>query len=413
MAERGNDVHRRVLSEIARLDKRMQRWVDSIVEGPESSAPPASLTEIPDPYCSDSDDDDDDADAFVKDPTTSGLIQAHNATTIIYRFAASFDSDSNEVSSPRPLFEFQQLRGYGSRNMHICTVILPSGSPIRRVSGPPYPTQSAARKAACLQACEELFYRGFLDYRLFPRPRPVSIRQQRETYVSPAMLEEISDKEDDDVPFTKRGGGGTRSYPRRKPDFWENTKGVFYGRLYPTIITPDKQDDPSQPYQPLLILTRLPLPPIDSFRLFFAGVLSLVHFQTAEPLEVDVEELKVLYRYTLRICRAVANKPFICKIEDMVYFLAPLGSSWNAACQQLQTKWQLPSVAEHIPWDDVKVAAENWVVPLKRESVDSLSADLQDAVIQDRWVEFTRRYDVVRVRADLSPLSKPEDSAVC
>jgi len=412
MAERGNDVHRRVLSEIARMDKRMQRWVDSVAEGPESSPPPATLTETSDPYRSDSDDEDDDADAFVKDPTTSGLIQSFNATTVVYKFAASIDSGDDDMGSGQPLFEFQQLRGHGSRNMHICTVILPSGSPIPSVSGGPYPTQSAARRAACLQVCEELYNGGYLDHRLFPRPRPVSVRQQRETYVSPAMLEEISDKEDDDTPLVKQKSSGTRCYPRRKPDFWSNTKGVFHGRLYPTVISTDRVDDPPQPYQPLVILTRLPLPPVETFRIFFAGMPANVYFQQGAPFEADEEELSLLHKYTLRISRTVANKPFICKPEEMVYFFAPLSSSWFTELTKPRGKWDFPNVARHIPWDLVKTAAENWVIGLKRESIESLVEDIQDAVVQDRWVEFTRRYEAIKVRSDLSPLSKPVDSPV-
>ncbi|KIJ56735.1 hypothetical protein M422DRAFT_57385 [Sphaerobolus stellatus SS14] len=395
MAERGNDVHRRVLADIASMDKRMQRWVDSVVETPESSAPPATLTETPDPYRSDSDDEDDDADVFVKDPTTSGLIQSYNATTVIYRFAASLDDGNEDDSSSQPLFEFQQLRGYGSRNMHICTVILPSRSPIRSISGPPYPTPSAARRAACLQACEELFHKGYLDHRLFPRPRPVSVR----------------DKDDDDVPLVKQKSSGTRSYPRRKPDFWANTKGVFNGQLYPTVISTDsKLEDPNQSYQPIVILTRLPLPHIDNFKIFFAGSPANVFFQSGAPFEVDEEELMLLHKYTLRICRIVANKPFICKLEEMTYFFAPLSSSWIQEAMKLRAKWQFPNVSNHIPWDLVKAAAEEWVVALRRDSIEVLAEDIKDAVIQDRWVEFTRRYDAVRVRPDLSPLSKPEDS---
>ncbi|KAF8591451.1 ribonuclease III [Ramaria rubella] len=415
MAERGNDVHRRVLSGIAKLDKRMQKWVDSVVDSPGSSSPPLSLVETPDPYRSDSDDEDDDeADTFVKDPTTSARIHHHNATTVVYRFAASLESDNGDIPPSRPLFEFQQRRGYGTRNVHICTVVLPSGAPIGTVTGPPYPTQSAARRAACLQTCQELFYGGYLDYKLFPRPPPVTVRQQRESYVSPAVLEEISDKEDDDEPasfhFVKNKGSGTRCYPRRKPDFWVNSTRVFLGHLYPTIIYTDRLEDPPCTYQPMLILTRLPLPSIDSFKLFFAGIPSNVHFRPGSPFKVSEEQLQLLHKYTIRICRAVSNKPFICKLDEMAYFIAPFALTWNFDFERPKGRWDMEDIAEHIPWDLVSLAATHWVVALQRVSVASLTEDIQDAVIQDRWVEFTRRYDAVRIRPDLTPLSKPADS---
>lgn len=418
MVERGNDVHRRVLSDIARLDKRMQKWVDSVVDSTGSSSPPSSLTETPDPYRSDSDDEDNDDDVFVKDPTTSGRIHAHEATTVVYRFAASLGYDDEDKSSSRPLFEFEQLRGQGSRNSHVCTVVLPPGAPIRTVSGSPYPTQSAARRAACLRTCEVLFYKGHLDYKLFPRPPPVSVRQQRESYVSPGMVEEASENEDDEeeglsISLSKGKNPGTRCYPRRKPDFWTNTATLHDGYLYPTIISTDRQEDPPQTYNPILILTRLPLPPIASFKLFFGGVPSNVHFQPGARFQVGEEQLQMLHKYTVRLCRVLTNKPFICKPEDMAYYIAPLSSTWTPDANKHSEKWGLEDVEDHIPWDLVSFAAENWVVPLKRESLVSLSEDIHDAVIQDRWVEFTRRYNAITIRSDLNPLSKPEDSPVC
>ena len=416
MAERGNDVHRRVLSGIAKLGKRMQRWIEMLVDGPGSSPPPPSLTETPDPYRSDSDDEDDEPDLFVKDPTTSGRIYTHNATTVIYRFTASLEDCEDELHSPPPLFEFQQLGGYGSRNRHMCTVMLPPGAPIRNVSGPPLPTQSAARRAACLQTCKELFYKGYLDYKLFPRPPPVTVRQQRESYVSPAMVEEVSDNEDDEditsFPVGKHKGTGARCYPRRKPDFWANTTGIMQGCLYPTIISTERQSDSPHLYQPLLLLTRLPLPSIESFKLFFSGVPSNVHFRPGAPFQVGEERLQLLHKFTMRLCRAIINKPFVCRLEALAYFIAPLGSTQGLDLGSTGVRWELPNVEEHIPWHLISLAVTDWVVPLKRESLESLTADIQDAVIQDRWVEFTRRYVAVTIRPDLDPLSKPADSPV-
>ena len=416
MVERGNDVHRRVMSDIARLDQRMQKWVDSVVDSPGSSSPPSSLTETPDPYRSDSDDDEDEDNTFVKDPTTSGRIYGHNATTVVYRFAASLDS-GNEDTSSRPLFEYQLLRGQGSRNSHLCTVVLPSSGPIRTISGLPCPTQSAARRAACLQVCNELFYKGYLGYKLFPRPPPVTVRQQRESYVSPTMVEELSDNEDDEdnwlYPFSKVKHSGTRCYPRRKPDFWTNAAAMHDKCLYPTIISTDRQEDSFRSYQPILILTRLPLPPVETFKLFFSGVPSNVHFRPAARFQVDDEQLELLHKYTIRVCRVVSNKPFLCKLEDLAYFIAPLGSTWSPDVGTPRRRWDLEDVARHIPWDLVSLAATDWVVALKRESVESLTEDIQNSVIQDRWVEFTRRYDAISVRPDLNPLSKPADSPVC
>ena len=49
---------------------------------------------------------------------------------------------------------------------------------------------------------------------------------------------------------------------------------------------------------------------------------------------------------------------------------------------------------------------------LNTQDLQTLIADTEDAVIQDRWAEFTRKYYCIRMRPDLNPFSKPEDSLV-
>ncbi|KAJ7937137.1 ribonuclease III [Mycena leptocephala] len=70
----------------------------------------------------------------------------------------------------------------------------------------------------------------------------------------------------------------------------------------------------------------------------------------------------------------------------------------------------LSDVADHIPWALVTRGALSWSMPLKYGRAEDVTEDIEDAVIQDRSTELTRRYDVLRVRSDLSPLSRPEDS---
>lgn len=408
MAERGNDVHRRILSEIASLDISMERWIESISRGPESSIPPSTLKETSDPYRSDSDDDDEED--FVQDPTASGRIYIHDATTVLYRFLAYSLPADRDILLKRPLFKFQQLRGHGSRNMHICTVLMPPDFLIPSISGLPYPTQSAARRAACLRACEELFNRGFLDYNFFPRPPSVTVRPQRTSYASTSMMEDVTDDDDDNPLLHRKKSSGTRLYYRRKPDFWSNTTGIFNGRLYPTVIDVDFPEESTEKYGSLLFLTRLPLPRFDPFKLFHNGVPFKIRMIRAAPFEVDQNQLQLLHRYTLRLCRTISNKPFVATLEETLYFLAPLAPTWNASASESEDTWDLPDVWTHIPWDSVVAATKNWAVALRRESTENLISDIQDAVIQDRWVEFTRRYYVTLLRQDLNPMSKPDGS---
>jgi len=106
------------------------------------------------------------------------------------------------------------------------------------------------------------------------------------------------------------------------------------------------------------------------------------------------------------------NKPFVCPLDRMSYFFSPLASAWTPASSTKNNHQSLPSIADFIPWDSVAKAADRWAVPLQAESLEALNNDINDAIIQDRWVEHTRRYFVVKVRPDLTPLSKPADSPV-
>jgi hypothetical protein len=93
----------------------------------------------------------------------------------------------------------------------------------------------------------------------------------------------------------------------------------------------------------------------------------------------------------------------------MPYYLAPLKTSWLGFSRPLVDRWRMDEVVNDIPWDLVKLAADNWVTELQTEN---LEASIEDAIVQDRWIEYTRRYYALKLRGDLTPLSKPVDSPV-
>lgn len=395
MVERGNDVHRRILADSTLLDNEMQGWTEHVVRNYGNRVPPPSLHETTDPYHSDSDDDE--ADDCIRDPTTGGRIYLRDAITVVYRLAASLGNTNNGDES---LFQFQEFpESIDTPPRFICTVTFPKGSPISLIDGPSCTSFSQARRAACFKACQELFNRNVLDYRLFPLPRDPNCH-----------LDEPSDATEDAISAIESKSSGTKNYPRKKPEFWGASNDTSRNRLYPTVVSTSYSDDPSRPYAPLLILTRHPLPPLPSFKLFFSTVPGTVHLTQGAFFEVDEDRLKDIHFYTLRLCRTIANKPFECPLEKMQYFFAPLEATVLPVLTS--KKWKHPNVFKHIPWQLVTLAANNWIVPLASRNVRSLTKDVEDAVVQDRWVEFTRRYDVVRMRPDLTPLSKPIDSPV-
>jgi endoribonuclease Dicer len=392
MIERGNDVHRRILSQVTQLDTSMRRWTESVSKGLGGAIPPRTLRESTDPYYSESDDDEEN---FILDPTTSGRIRLQDATTVIYRFAARLGvpQDSTDIS----LFEFKELDvGLGVPRAYECTVVLPL-SPLKRITGSPCALQSLARRSASYQACLELFNVGLLDYTLFPLP-PKVIRS------ATSILERGGPAE----PENK--SAGVRCYPKKRPNFWPNTVSISLGGfLYPTIICTDHSSEPLHSFGPMVILTRRPFPHFPSFSLFFSGVPAVIHLIQAAPISIVDERLRDIHMYTIRVCRAISNRPFMCPLENMPYFFAPLRGSWS---KPISSGRALQNINDHISWDLLSMAAKTWVIALQTESVEKLEQDIEDAVIQDRWVEFTRRYQAVKIRRDLSPLSKPADSPV-
>lgn len=409
MVESGNDVHRRIISESVRLDAEMQAWSDSVRHDRCNLVPPSSLRESSDPYHSDSDEEEE---SYITEPINRGRIYSRDALTVVYRLAASLEPTSDNILDPT-LFNYHELSTTSnSLPKYVCTVRLPSITPLSRVSGPPCESLPAARRAACYQTCQELFSLGLLDYRLFPLPPEAhTLHVQSSTSLTQVLPFTTPDDEGHQNSNNETKVSGPKCYPRKKSDFWHSAYDRSLKRLYPLVISTDYSDDPSKPYSPLIIVARQPLPALYDFKLFLSGVPAIMHLTRGAPFELCDDQLEDLRLYTIRLCRAIGNKPFDCALDKMQYFFAPLTRTWNKA-NEIHLKWQHPNVFDHIPWDLVTLAAHSWVTPLASSNLCSLTKDVEDAVIQDRWVEFTRRYDVVRMRPDLNPLSKPADSPV-
>jgi len=400
MVERGNDIHRRISSRITNLDADMLRWTEVLCNSAGSSVPPQSLRETINPYHSESDGEDEDEQGgtpgeYIQDPTTGGRIYLQDATTVIYRYASRMQSKG---TTNRRLFEFQDIhKEFGIPRAHICSIDLP-GTPINKIAGDTLPSKAEARRSACFRACEKLYNLGSLDCQLVPLP--CNLRAQHE-------YERNKNSEKDSFPEIKQSG--TRSYLRKLPNFWKNIPTTIPSVLYPTIVYTAAPSEGSHSFGPIVILTREPLPSLHSFRIFFSGIPIHIHFQKALPIQVDETRIKDIHAYTVRICRTIMNKALVCSLEETAYFFLPLPIDW---CLPLDNDMGIPDIVETIPWDLVSLAGQHWAVPIKRTSAEDLVNDLQDAVVQDRFIEFTRRYKVAKLRRDLTPLSKPTDSPV-
>ena len=404
MAERGNDIHRGTLERAAKSSKMLERWIEKISKSQNGAVPPEALLETVNPYRSDSEDEKSESGPFIQDPTTSGRIYVQDALTVVYRYVSQMQD-----SSLPPLFEIDTINVAGSgKQNYVCTVLLPPESPVRRVSGSPCETPSQARRVGCYQACVELFNRGVLDYRLFPR----QIVSPKGRWQDPCA-DFFGGRIDAPPPDLRqqRKTSATGVYPRKQPDFWGNASGASSGRLYPTVICPSTSADDGESgiYAPIAVLTKMPLPPFPSFNVFFSGIPRKISMVNAPAIEVDDDKLHALRRYTTRIARVLTNKPLVCPLENMCYFFAPLPASWSDTSSEDS---EPPDISKEILWNNVFDAGEKAMRPLNLQDNQTLAADLEDCVIQDRWVEFTRRFYPVKLRTDLTPLSKPEDSPV-
>ncbi|KAG7097058.1 hypothetical protein E1B28_004446 [Marasmius oreades] len=390
MVETGNAKHRRILSRISRPAPYVRRWAAILRHAPESSVPPDTKDPV-DTYISDSEDEDED-ERTIRDPVTNGALTIRNASVALYRFSSTF---FRHTARYVPLFEFDEVAEHennGKCRMSRCRVVLPGFSVVNAWSSP-YNSKAIGRREASYFACLALFNAGLLDYRFFPSSGK-HLRDIRVMSDTLAPLGEVFP--------------GTRTYPKKAPEFWKNCSHPRIDRLFPLIINLPKST--SYPYHsPMLLCCPQPLPEFPEFRAFFNGIATSVQLIKAEPLRIDHQQLEILLSYSIRIWRYVRNKPYSCSADSVPYFFAPV--VWDSIVFKSSNKcYSLPDVSKAIPWDLASVAARNYAIPLKFGASDVVMADVSDAILMDRWTEFTRRYQVVQVRPDLNPLSRPPNS---
>ncbi|KDQ64866.1 hypothetical protein JAAARDRAFT_684703 [Jaapia argillacea MUCL 33604] len=384
MVERGNEVHRHILSRVAQLGEAPNPWIDA-AGTPQGATPPSTLHETSDRYLSDSDDEDN-SEEYLQDPATSARIYPRDAPVALYRFLAH-----KAVGAPgSPLFTYD--KDSSSLRPYVCSLSLPTDGNLKKTAGEPSYHEGEARRSAAYTACAKLFRLGLLDSHAFPRP---PLRIENVDSVNPQRKD-------------KNGSNGTSRYPRKSANFWDYSLSVPLKVLYPTIVHPVQADER---HGPIMLLTRLPLPDLPNTKVFYNGIPTTITFTKGAPLELDEEQFENVYAYTLRTCRTVMNKPFTCPFDKIPYFFAPLKPTWSTSPQSPDDPLSLPNVAEHIPWDLVTLAAQAFVIPLPDPSTIT-DGDIVDTIIQDRWVEFTKRFDAQAIRTDLNPMSKPEPGSL-
>lgn len=417
MVEQGNDIHRRIVYGLARLDPAMQNWVHAVANTPGGVVPPPSLLEKAHAERIESDEEEEaTVEDHILDPTTGGRIYAKDATAVVYKYVATH----SENRTSKPLFEHTPVEDGKSFQ---CSVIFPKRTPLETFVGPIAKSKNEARRLACYQACLRLYELGHLNHTLFPRP-PIIRSFLPDIYADfdvepdweakgkgpkvPNPLANIVTDTNGQV--IKGKTAGTRCYARKRPVFWKNSLHLgFGGRLFATVVDIDLSEITTEKFRTMTLLTRHPLPHIEPFRIFYSGFSIEVSLQRCEPINVSDEEVETLLQYTTRVFRSIGGKPFENTLERTPYFVVPMKADWMLPTPVVSSQPSLarPTVEGGIAWDEVKIGAKMWFLPLKPD-IEDLEAELDDAVLQDRKGEFARRFDAVRLRRDLSPKSKPE-----
>ncbi|TBU32155.1 hypothetical protein BD311DRAFT_655259 [Dichomitus squalens] len=392
LVEKGNNEQRRILTRVQSVDNEMKEWVGDFVRG-DCNAPPKSMHVGLDPYQSDSDNEGED---YIVDAVTSARIDKSQAIPTFYRFAIQMHAVSGAEDEK---VAFNMETGERGDDAAVLRYIIsfPKSTALAAISGPYCSTKWEAKREACHQACKELVRVGIMDHRHFPQSRRVPAGQSGSTDTNGETPAPRDVK-------TANTSAKTHGYPRKVPDFWPNTQSSPPTILYATVVAPDNMGE--EVHAPVLLLTRAPLPHVPDFSLFFSGLRTTVRFYRAAPITITDAQLKALHGYTLRVTKSLTNKPLDCPLGDLLCYFAPLDSSWHSS---ISPHWPLLSVEGHVLWDAVQLAADYFAIRLLDSNVP-IDERAKDAIVLDRQVEFTMRHFVIKVRHDLTPLCKADDS---
>lgn len=254
-----------------------------------------------------------------------------------------------------------------------CEAILPENSPIRTAIGRRSSKKSIAKRSAAFQMCFLLRRGQYLDENLLP------IYTKQLPAMRNAMLALNSKK--------------TNMYDMKtKPSLWEGSRGVVPTELFPTVVS--FTNDPDKPYQPLILLTRTPMPEFPSFPLHMStGKQINTAFKRMKlPLHIQADDLEKITTFTLRIFLDVFNKKYEVDAANLSYWLAPLR-------RDSVKLYESSDVRMLVDWDILRVVQTNEEYTWTPETTHAF---LLDRFLVDRW-DGGRRFYSVSIAPDLRP----------
>ena len=327
----------------------------------------------------------------LRDTTTAAWLSPSNALTVLHLVL-------QERSKSGFGFPGQRTVCFSKRDKtprDACQVSIPGFRDYDRIEEYGH-SRLEALVAVCFSACQLLQTRGLLEpahfpviYPFVPVPRAIELQQSK-----------------------KAKSNGVRTHPRKTPLFWPLSAETLGGLWYPTIVFIDSS---TGEFGLLAILTRHPLPTISDFPLFISEDPVNVRLRKCQSGLFSSDEVEQLRRTTLRIMRFVGNKPFVSNLSQLPYLLLPLEPDTSLLRSLHEPYWAhegYPQLDNSWVSGIVMNMAASAFLPITTDRTEDTVKDLNDAVVQDRKVEYTKHYFVNKIRKDLTPLHEPQEGEV-
>ncbi|OQO09415.1 hypothetical protein B0A48_04813 [Cryoendolithus antarcticus] len=303
--------------------------------------------------------------------TTGAKLTYGNALVYLANFVSCMPTDSDEPQHPT-----FAVTSVGSK--FVAEVLLPDKAPIRSAVGREHTKKTLAKRSAAFEACKTLREKKYLGEYLMP------------TYVKklPAMRNALLA-----VNMKK-----TLQYDMRtKPDVWQQSRGSLPTELFMMIV--EYSNGLGRPHQPLVMLTRKPVPVMPSFALYLndGTEVSVVPRICMNALKLDSGDLEKLTAFTLRVFSDCFSKKYENDAKQLSYWLAPAASGIPCPAR-VALDWTL--------LDEVAAREEYaWTTDMPDEF-------LSDRFFVDKWDGgrkfFVKGVDKTRKALDPVPLGSPK-----
>jgi hypothetical protein len=167
-----------------------------------------------------------------------------------------------------------------------------------------------------------------------------------------------------------------------------------------TVIEVDMKDNKFEgiPYRRLCLISKKPFPEIPEIKLFHKSVPFKVKMRNLSTEVIfDRDRILHLSEYMMKLMLALTNKEFHCPINDIPYYIVPM----TKGCENLPFEGLSASELEEVvDWEQVNSIKEHQNTPFVLDETE----DPTDCIVIDQS-DNLRRYFVMKVREDMSPLS--------